>query len=59
MVSIIKDHKINENSQIIYEHLKDLTNEISRLEGRVKNGFSFSNAQNDLNDIFNHHKKNK
>ena len=31
MVSIIKDHKINENSQIIYQHLKDLTNEISRL----------------------------
>ena len=52
MVSIIKDHKINENSQIIYEHLKDLTNEISRLEGRVKKMDShFSNAQNDLNDI--------
>ena len=52
MVSIIKDHKINENSQIIYQHLKDLTNEISRLEGRVKKMDShFSNAQNDLNDI--------
>jgi DNA recombination protein RmuC len=52
MVSLIKDHKINENSQIIYQHLKDLTNEISRLEGRVKKMDShFSNAQNDLNDI--------
>ncbi len=52
MVSIIKDHRINENSQIIYQHLKDLTNEISRLEERVKKMDShFSNAQNDLNDI--------
>ena len=52
MVSIIKDHRINENSQIIYQHLKDLTNEISRLEGRVKKMDShFSNAQNDLHDI--------
>ena len=52
MITIIKDQKINENSQIIYEHLKDLTNEIVRLEGRVKKMDShFSNAQNDLNDI--------
>ena len=52
MVNIIKDYKISENSQIIYEHLKDLTNEISRLESRVKKMDShFSSAQNDLNDI--------
>ena len=52
MVSIIKDHKISENSQIIYQYLKDLTNEISRLEVRVKKMDShFSNAQNDLNDV--------
>ena len=52
MASIIKDHKISESSQIIYEHLKDLTNEISRLEIRVKKMDShFSSAQNDLNDI--------
>ena len=52
MITIIKDQKINENSQIIYEHLKDLTNEIVRLEGRVKKMDShFSNAQSDLNDI--------
>ena len=52
MITIIKDQKINENSKIIYEHLKDLTNEIVRLEGRVKKMDShFSNAQNDLNDI--------
>ena len=36
MVSIIKDQKISENSQLIYQHLKDLTNEISRLQNRVK-----------------------
>ena len=52
MVNIIKDYKISENSQIIYEHLKDVTNEISRLEIRVKKMDShFSSAQNDLNDI--------
>ena len=59
MVNLIKDHKINENSQIIYQHLKDLTNEISRLEGRVKKMDShFSNAQSDLNDILITTKKN-
>ena len=52
MVSIIKDQKISENSQLIYQHLKDLTNEISRLQNRVKKMDShFSSAQNDLNDI--------
>ena len=60
MVSIIKDQKISENSQLIYQHLKDLTNEISRLQNRVKKMDShFSSAQNDLNDIYNSTHSNK
>ena len=52
MVSIIRDHNISESSKIIFQHLKVLTDEISRLENRVKKMDShFSNAQNDLNDI--------
>ena len=39
--SLLKDRKVNENSNIIYQHLKDLTKEIKRLEERVKNGLSF------------------
>jgi len=50
--TIIRDQKINENSNAIFQQLKDLTNEISRLEVRVKKMDShFNNAQNDLNDI--------
>ena len=37
---------------LIYQQLKELTIELSRLENRVKKMDShFSNAQNDLNDI--------
>ena len=37
---------------LIYQQLRDLTNELTRLETRVKKMDShFSNAQNDLNDI--------
>ena len=49
--SLLKDRKVNENSNIIYQHLKDLTKEIKRLEERVKNDSHFSNAQNDLNEV--------
>ena len=50
--SLLKDRKVNENSNIIYQHLKDLTKEITRLEERVKKMDShFSNAQNDLNEV--------
>tara|TARA_B100000029_G_scaffold494429_1_gene558153 strand:+ start:385 stop:1371 length:987 start_codon:yes stop_codon:yes gene_type:complete len=50
--SIVRDKKINENSNIIFQQLKDLTNEISRLEVRVnKMSSHFNNAQNDLHDI--------
>ena len=50
--SLLKDRKVNENSNIIYQHLKDLTKEIKRLEERVKKMDShFSNAQNDLNEV--------
>ena len=59
MVSIIRDHNISESSKIIFQHLKVLTDEISRLENRVKKMDShFSNAQNDLNDILITTKKN-
>tara|TARA_B100000686_G_C16757016_1_gene956188 strand:- start:759 stop:1691 length:933 start_codon:yes stop_codon:yes gene_type:complete len=50
--SLLRDQKINENSGLIYQQLKELTIELSRLENRVKKMDShFSNAQNDLNDI--------
>ena len=49
---ILRDEKISENSKFIFHQLKDLTNEIARLETRVKKMEShFSNAQSDLNDI--------
>ena len=52
IVSIIRDQKISDNSNQIFQQLKDLTNEILRLENRVKKMDShFSNAQSDLNDI--------
>ena len=44
--------KISENSKFIFNQLKDLTDEISRLETRInKMDSHFTNAQNDLNDI--------
>ena len=50
--SILRDKKISENSKFIFHQLKDLTNEVSRLETRIKKMDShFSNAQSDLNDI--------
>ncbi len=50
--SLTRDKRIKESAVLIYQQLKDLTNELSRLETRVKKMDShFSNAQNDLNDI--------
>ena len=50
--SLTRDKRIKESAVLIYQQLKDLTNELSRLEIRVKKMDShFSNAQNDLNDI--------
>ena len=50
--SILRDKKISENSKFIFHQLKDLTDEISRLENRVKKMDShFTSTQNDLNDI--------
>ena len=50
--SILRDNKISENSKFIFHQLKDLTDEISRLENRVKKMDShFTSTQNDLNDI--------
>ena len=50
--SLTRDKRIKESTGLIFQQLKDLTNEISRLEIRVKKMDShFSNAQNDLNDI--------
>ena len=50
--SILRDKKISENSKFIFNQLKDLTDEISRLETRInKWTLIFINAQNDLNDI--------
>ena len=50
--SILRDKKISENSKFIFNQLKDLTDEISRLETRInKMDSHFTNAQNDLNDI--------
>ena len=50
--SLIRDKKIKDNSALIFQQLKDLTIELSRLENRVKKLDShFTNAQSDLNDI--------
>tara|TARA_B100000900_G_scaffold406183_1_gene416854 strand:+ start:600 stop:1592 length:993 start_codon:yes stop_codon:yes gene_type:complete len=50
--SIIRDEKIQTNSTLIFQQLKDLNIELLRLEDRVKKMDShFSNAQVDLNDI--------
>ena len=50
--SLIRDKKINNNSNLIFQQLKDLNVELLRLENRVKKMDShFSNAQIDLNDI--------
>ncbi len=50
--SLIRDKKIQNNSTLIFQQLKDLNTELSRLENRVKKMDShFSNAQIDLNDI--------
>lgn len=50
--SIIKDKKIQKNSSTIFQQLKDINTEITRLENRVKKMDShFSSAQNDINDI--------
>ena len=50
--SLIRDKKIKDNSTLIFQQLKDLTIELSRLENRVKKLDShFTNAQSDLNDI--------
>ncbi len=50
--SLIRDKKIKNNSHLIFQQLKDLNTELSRLENRVKKMDShFSNAQIDLNDI--------
>lgn len=49
---LLRDKKIKDNTDLIQAHLKLLTNELSRLESRVKKLDShFSNAQTDLNDI--------
>ena len=50
--SMIRDEKIQKNSYLIFQQLKDLNTELLRLENRVKKMDShFSNAQTDLNDI--------
>ncbi len=50
--SLIRDKKIKNNSNLIFQQLKDLNIELSRLENRVKKmDGHFSNAQIDLNDI--------
>ena len=50
--SIIKDKKIQSNSTLIFQQLKELNTELIRLETRVKKMDShFSNAQIDLNEI--------
>ena len=50
--SLLKDRKIKENADVIQYQLNQLTNELQRLEIRVKKLDShFSSAQNDLNDI--------
>ena len=50
--SLLKDQKINQNSNIIFQNLKELGKEIIRLEERVKRLDShFTSAQNDLNEV--------
>ena len=50
--SLLKDQKINQNSNIIFQHLKELGKEIVRLEERIKKLDShFTSAQNDLNEV--------
>ena len=50
--SLLKNQQIYQNSNIIFQHLKELGKEIIRLEERVKKLDShFSSAQNDLNEI--------
>ena len=50
--SLTRDKRIKESAVLIYQQLRDLTNELTRLETRVKKMDShFSSAQNDLNDI--------
>ncbi len=50
--SLLKDQKINQNSNIIFQNLKELGKEIIRLEERIKKLDShFTNAQNDLNEV--------
>ena len=50
--SLLKDQKINQNSNIIFQHLKELGKEIIRLEERIKKLDShFTSAQNDLNEV--------
>ena len=39
--SILRDKKISENSKFIFNQLKDLTDEISRLETRINKMDSF------------------
>ncbi|MEE2695146.1 MAG: DNA recombination protein RmuC [Pseudomonadota bacterium] len=50
--SLIRDKKIQNNSTLIFQQLKDLSIELIRLENRVKKMDShFSNAQNYLNEV--------
>ena len=50
--SLLKDQKINQNSNIIFQNLKELGKEIIRLEERIKRLDShFTSAQNDLNEV--------
>ena len=48
----MQDQKINQNSNIIFQNLKELGKEIIRLEERIKRLDShFTSAQNDLNEV--------
>ena len=50
--SLLKDQKINQNSNLIFQNLKELGKEIIRLEERIKKLDShFTSAQNDLNEV--------
>ena len=50
--SLLKDQKINQNTNIIFQNLKELGKEIIRLEERIKRLDShFTSAQNDLNEV--------
>lgn len=50
--SLLKDQKINQNSNIIFQHLRELGKEVVRLEERIKKLDShFTSAQNDLNEV--------